>query len=98
MSQRLCEKSFDRRNRLSHLSVAAWFAVVGQAVPPANRRCQRLLGLSGWLDKPKAHAWGSLSDVREIRIPSFCIRNCSVDLFIPSLAAAPSGPETTPFD
>ena len=39
----LCEKSFDRRNRLSHHSVTACIAVVGQAVPPANRRSQRLL-------------------------------------------------------
>ena len=35
-------------------------------------------------------------EVLDTRIPNLCIRNCSVDLFIPSLAAAPSGPETTP--
>jgi hypothetical protein len=42
MRQSLCEKSYDRRNRLSHRSLTAWFAVVGQAVPPANGRLQRL--------------------------------------------------------
>jgi hypothetical protein len=42
MRQSRCEKSFDRRNRLSHRSVTAWFAVVGQAVSPANRGSQRL--------------------------------------------------------
>ncbi len=36
--QSLCEKSLERRNRLSHHSIAACFAVVGQAVPPANCR------------------------------------------------------------
>src|ERR1700733_8879983 len=38
----LCEKSFDRRNRLSHRAVTACFVVVGQAVPPANHRSPRL--------------------------------------------------------
>jgi hypothetical protein len=30
--------------------------------------------------------------VREMRIPSFCMRDCSVDRFIPSSVAAPLGP------
>jgi hypothetical protein len=34
----VCEKSFDRRNRLSHRPVNACFVVVGQAVPPANHK------------------------------------------------------------
>ena len=42
MRQSLCEKSFDRRNRLSHRGVTAWFVVVGQAVPPANSRSRGL--------------------------------------------------------
>jgi hypothetical protein len=62
-------------------------AVIGdwQAVSPVERL---FTPRSGYLE----------ADVRETRIPSFCMRNCRVDLFIPSLAAAPSGPETTPFD
>jgi hypothetical protein len=32
--------------------------------------------------------------VREMRIPSFCIRDWSVDRFMPKSAAAPLGPAT----
>jgi hypothetical protein len=42
MRQSLCEKSFDRRNRLSHRPVTACFVVVGQAVPPANHKIRAL--------------------------------------------------------
>ena len=35
--------------------------------------------------------------LREMRIPSLCIRDCSVERFIPSRAAAPFGPAIVQF-
>ena len=98
MRERLRENSLKvmigRRNRLPHQSKSSSCREVGQALSPVERLFpQPCVSMRARLAKITAYL-----DILEILMPSFCIRNCSVDRFIPNRDAAPSGPDTIPFD